>query len=279
MMGRSCLRPARGSGNSTRGQRRRNRISQARNFPRAGLKLSCKARMAQPGSARDRRLGPDGTTWIGPRSQGVFGYNGGRKTLRHYSTKNGLSDDNITCLLLDRFGVLWFGTWSGGLYSLDRATSKLTRFSGESPGKGGKQEERASTGTLSPKRGESSGRLLSERVTALCEYDNGELWIGTGTGLDVLDSTRENIRRIEIPSPIPHTVASMARDRLGRMWIGVTELGLFSYSHGRLIQFATSNDFGHTLNFVRALYPDTAASTESNLLLWVGTRRTVNKVG
>src|ERR1044071_8335572 len=45
---------------------------------------------------------PDGTLWIGTRSQGLFGYNGGRKTLRHYSTKNGLSDDNITCLLLDR---------------------------------------------------------------------------------------------------------------------------------------------------------------------------------
>ena len=31
----------------------------------------------------------------------------------HYSTENGLSHDNITCILKDREGFMWFGTWDG----------------------------------------------------------------------------------------------------------------------------------------------------------------------
>ena len=199
----------------------------------------------------------DGTIWIGTESQGIFSYNRASRVTRHVTTASGLSENNITSLLLDHAGIVWIGTVGGGLIAFDRRTSHFVHY-------------RADVS--------QQNTLLSNHVTALCENDNHELWIGTDRGLNVLDPARTHMRRLNLPSPIQHTIWSIAQDPAGRMWIGAPDIGLVSYVHGMFTLFPASKDIARSLSTIRVLYPDPVASSPSDMILWIGTRNGIDKV-
>lgn len=199
----------------------------------------------------------NGTIWIGTESHGLFGYNQRTKAVRRYTTGKGLSDDRITALLADRSGTLWIGTLGGGLNCLDPATSTIVSY-------------RAA--------GREDRRLLSDHVTSLCEAENRDIWIGTDNGLNVLEPASRQIRRVSLPSPIRHTIWSMARDPAGSLWIAASDLGLLNYRGEVLTRFPASGELARSLSKIRALYFDPVATGKANLLLWIGTRSGVTKL-
>jgi ligand-binding sensor domain-containing protein len=198
-----------------------------------------------------------GTIWIGTSSLGLFSYNRTTTTVQRFTTSNGLSSNGILSLLLDRSGRLWIGTLGGGLNALDRPTSHIVHY--------------RSSAT-------DPGTLYSDDITALCENENQELWIGTNVGLNVLHLKTGRMLRMDLHSHIKHTIMSITQDPSGRMWIAVLDLGLVFYSNGVFTTFTTLGDVGRSLNSIRTLYPDPVASVGNNLLLWVGTRNGVNKI-
>jgi len=200
---------------------------------------------------------PGGTIWIGTSEHGLFSYNRTTKAVQRYTTTSGLSSNHILSLLPDRTGRLWIGTWGGGLNALDSSTSRIVHY-------------RSSAN--------DPATLYSNRITALCENDNQELWIGTSEGLNILHLKTGRMRRIDLHSRIEHTVSSITRDHSGRMWIAVSDLGLVFYSNGVFTTFTTLDDVGRSLNLIRTLYLDPVASTGNHLLLWVGYRNGVNKI-
>ena len=67
----------------------------------------------------------------------------------------------------DRLGMLWVGTFRGGLASIDPSTDKITRY---------------------PFGPASANSLSSSKASAIAEDALGNLWIGTsGGGLNLLD--------------------------------------------------------------------------------------------
>jgi ligand-binding sensor domain-containing protein len=200
---------------------------------------------------------PDGTIWIGTGSLGLFSYNHTTLAVQRYTTSNGLSSNRILSLSFDRSGRLWIGTLDGGLNMLDRTTSRIVHY-------------RSSV--------TDPGTLYSDNITALCENDNQELWIGTTEGLNVLHLKTRRMLRMDLHSYTKHSIMSLAHDPSGRMWIAALDLGLLFYANGSFTQFTRSDDVGRSLSSVRALYPDPVATTGRNLLLWIGTRSGVNKV-
>ncbi len=58
-----------------------------------------------------------GSIWFGTMGQGVFKYDG--KTFQHYTKKNGLSHENISCVIQDNSGTIWFATEGGGVTSFN----------------------------------------------------------------------------------------------------------------------------------------------------------------
>ena len=194
---------------------------------------------------------------IGTASSGLFVYEPSTRSVQQYSTENGLSDSRIAVLLPGRNSMLWIGTGSGGLDALDCATSRIVTY----------RRSISRTGSLS-----------SDHIVSLCERGDHELWIGTDDGLNVLDVASGDIRRIDLPSPIKHTVMSIANDALGRMWIAATDLGLLSFAGGSFTPFQTADDAGRSLNTILTLYPDPVASSPVSSLLWVGTHSGVDKI-
>ena len=93
-------------------------------------------------------------------------------TSRHYSMKDGLSNDGATSLLQDSRGFLWVGTYSG-----------LNKFDGY----------HFTTYLENP---HDPNSLINNHVKCLWEDDQQRLWIGTKAGLQLFDLTTEKFHDI-----------------------------------------------------------------------------------
>ena len=198
-----------------------------------------------------------GTIWIGTSGHGLFHLDLTTKSVRAYSTDNGLTSNHVLSLVLDRSGWLWIGTSGGGLNALETTTLQFRHY------------------RSSPN---NPGTLYNDNITALCEHGADELWIGTTEGLNILHLGTGNMSRMDLQPLIKNSIESITQDPSGRMWIGVLDLGLLFYSKGEFTTFTTTGDIGRSLTAVRKLYPDPVASTGTDLLLWVGTRNGVNRI-
>jgi ligand-binding sensor domain-containing protein/signal transduction histidine kinase len=124
----------------------------------------------------------------------------------------GLSNNSVYCLLQDRKGFLWFGTFAG-----------LNRYDGTQcliykPG-------RSALGDNIP------GNLHGSVIFALEEDTNGRLWIGTdGGGLSVYNRATDTFETIRNPpgeEGLPSDrIFSLKADGNGGLWIGLGDAGL-----------------------------------------------------
>ena len=58
-------------------------------------------------------VAPDGSLWVGTPGAGIYCV--GNQGTVHYTTANGLADNNITAVAADSKGVIWAGTAAGDL--------------------------------------------------------------------------------------------------------------------------------------------------------------------
>ncbi|GAB1482063.1 hypothetical protein MASR2M78_08780 [Treponema sp.] len=162
------------------------------------------------------------------------------------SAEDGLSNDSVYCLLQDKQGFVWAGTFGG----LDRWDGK--EFVSFKPG------------SL------PDASLSASVVFALAEGPNGEIWIGTdGGGLNRLDPKTGRIkayRGAAAEGPGSDLVYALAADVKGDLWIGTGGSGLTKRNgaDGSFDRFTTENS-GLSSNIVRALLLDARGR------LWVGT--------
>ena len=98
---------------------------------------------------------------------------------RHYSMKDGLSNDGAMSLLQDSKGFLWVGTYSG-----------LNKFDGY----------HFTTYLENP---DDPNSLINNHVEFLWEDDQQRLWIGTEAGLQLFDLTTEKFHHLRTDSLDP----------------------------------------------------------------------------
>jgi len=162
-------------------------------------------------------------------------------TLMGLSTDEGLPDDFVRCLLIDRDKNLWMGTDTGGLVQLrDSLVRNITGDHGI--------PESAVSAVIGDRRGslwvgtrnsglcrmkdsrvietfDAQTGICSNKVRVLFEDSNGNLWVGTeDAGLTILGKGRRN--RINSESGLKsNNVTALFQDRKGVIWIG-TDKGL-----------------------------------------------------
>ncbi|PYM11722.1 MAG: hypothetical protein DME18_13245 [Verrucomicrobia bacterium] len=139
---------------------------------------------------------------------------------------------NILCGYQDSRGRIWLGTDRKGVFYWQ--AGKITKLSDSS--------------------------LDSAIVFSLAEDLDGQIWVGTQTGLRCYDST---LQRKEIP-PLKEEILALLVDRQGVLWIGTTGHGLARYRDGAHTFFRKTD--GLADDHVRALCEDGEGS------LWIGTR-------
>ncbi|WP_185937461.1 hybrid sensor histidine kinase/response regulator transcription factor [Chitinophaga polysaccharea] len=119
----------------------------------------------------------------------------------YLSVNNGLSQNSVTCILQDKKGFIWIGTWDG-----------LNRYDGFA---------------VTTRRHESANQnsLSDNRVRCLYEDVNGHIIIGTQSGeLNIYDPVHDRFSHLSVNEhPYEHDIKSISNDRQGNLWIGTTD--------------------------------------------------------
>ncbi|MCU4158311.1 response regulator [Carboxylicivirga sp. A043] len=180
-------------------------------------------------------------------------------TSKDITTNEGLTDNNIHCILQDSYGFMWFGS-EEGLHRYDGYSFEIFRHEPNNPNSIASNIVRAlfedSYGRLwigtdgggisifdlesevfLPINGNNNYKLTSDEVFCFAGSDDDHLWVGTKSGLNRLTLTADNQSPIENITHYTHDVTdstsliyphiySLLEDRNGTLWIGTTEGGL-----------------------------------------------------
>ena len=130
----------------------------------------------------------------------------------HISTTDGLSNNSVICILQDRQGFMWFGTYDG-----------LNRWDGYA--------FKIFTNDIN-----DSNSISNNSISSIQEDALGRIWIGTDNGLNVYDPLTEKFTRYtqvekDTNSLSNNFVNTIFQDHTGNIWIG-TEYGLNRYNRG-----------------------------------------------
>jgi len=198
-----------------------------------------------------------GNLWIGTNGQGLLYLNrvtGEIKTYRNNpANSNSLSSDIVVSLKIDHSGILWIGTYLGGLDSFDG--KKFTNF----------------------KHTADPSSISDNRIYALLEDSSNRLWVGTlNGGLDLLDRNTGKFKHFNpsVKNTInAYLVSCLYEDRNKNIWIGTTA-GL-SILDGKTSTFTHLKSNSRDAN---SLIQDGVNSIieDSRGWIWIGTREGIS---
>ena len=153
------------------------------------------------GIAQDRQ----GYMWFGSK-KGLYRYDGYNFIIYKNDplNLNSLGSNSLESLAIDSSGILWIGTFGGGLDRLDPVTEKFTHF----------RHDAANEGSLS-----------SDTVLAILPDSKGIFWIGTPSGLDRFDPATNKAKHYVHDANDPlslscNEVRTIYEDHEGTLWIG-----------------------------------------------------------
>jgi signal transduction histidine kinase/ligand-binding sensor domain-containing protein len=191
-----------------------------------------------------------GQIWLGSYGAGLLlvAAGDGRvlQHVRHDQARLGsLGFDNMGALLCDASGLLWVGTWGGGLQRVN-GQNQAFRVLRHSPA------DRASLGFAD--------------IHSVLESQNGQILLGTaGPAIDVIERARGRVATWYLPGrPI---VRGLAQTPDGTLWAGTLQAGLFRRAPGQSgwQQFTTQH--GLPDNQIRRMVVAPGGQ------LWIGTNR------
>jgi ligand-binding sensor domain-containing protein len=140
----------------------------------------------------DRR----GNLWFTSTDSGVY-YDDG-KSIRHFTTREGLASNSVMSVYEDKAGIIWFGT-GGGLsrYDPGRATGKTFQsFT-------------------------TKDRLPNKDVTTIMEDKTGKLWVGTRGDACFYNGKTFTVFRNKDGKAF-NNVWAITEDKKGNIWFGAT---------------------------------------------------------
>jgi len=207
-----------------------------------------------------------GTLWVGTR-RGLYIVDRENQLLNPFQVDDrpgientyDLNDNPIHSIYEDRSGVLWIGTYLGGINKVCKMKKRFSHYSSKP------------TVTTS---------LSDSRVWAIWEDRSGALWVGTSNGLNKTDVKREKFLHYRNepsnPKSLSHNIVmAIYEDRNATLWIGTRGGGLnrFNREAGTFTRYQVDNADLHTLsnNLVMTIYEDRSG------VLWLGTHGGLNK--
>ncbi|MDB6018093.1 MAG: Histidine kinase [Pedosphaera sp.] len=153
-------------------------------------------------------VAPDSSVWVGTPGSGIYCLVN-QETV-HYTTANGLADDNITAVAADSEGAVWAGTASGDLH----------RFAGG---------EMKSFGARSG--------LPEQPITAIIAARGRGVWIGFNHG-QVFRQEKDTFRSMGMLTALGgKAIRALDEDAAGNLWLGTAGGTLACISNGRLLSW------------------------------------------
>ena len=167
--------------------------------------------------------------WVGT-TEGLFQYNPVRKSLIQFlhsgTDASSLSGNNINAIAEDKAGNVWVGT-DGGLSRFKEHENRFINYA-------------ANAGDFKS--------LTGNAVTSIA-VDGEKLWLGTGTGLNILDIKTGSIQKFTFDYRNVHSLTSQSVkcvyiDKQGIYWLGMLGGGVNKYDINlNLFNFVKSDAF------------------------------------
>ena len=168
--------------------------------------------------------------WFGSIGSGVYYYDG--KSIRNYTTNDGLVNNEIVSIYEDKVGNIWFGA-NGGASMYDGKNFRNYLMHGNSI-----IEDK--TGAIIPNL-----QRPSNEVNSIIEDKTGKIWFGTRGNTFTYDGNSfTTVRHIDKPF---NNVRSIIEDKKGNIWLGGND-GLWCYDSITFTNYAE--------NFVGYIYED-----------------------
>lgn len=221
--------------------------------------------------------------------------------------KNSLSSNNVTSIIQDKSGIIWIGTFGGGVNKYDPSQKKFEvfKYKREDPkslgndfihtiyedsegiiwvgtGLGGLNKYEKESNSFkrfidNPKSPDNSRYLNSPEVTSILEDSKGYLWIGTSTGgLSRFDKKKELFTHFKhsldnLNSLSSNRINCIYEDSKGRLWVGTFSGGLNYYNEDTQSFVHYLEKDGLPSNIIQAIAED----SEGNL--WLSTTNGISK--
>lgn len=205
-----------------------------------------------------------GRFWVGTAGDGLHTMdreNGRFERHRYDPAKpNGLSrpalrktrpwaDDFIAFIREDVAGIIWIGTFSGGLNRYDPEARKITHY----------ETLKEKSAAINPPTGFWWSYTSKD----------GALWISAYDGVYRLDPLRNQIPYYDVGT----SVRSLLKDKAGQLWLGTPD-GIVLYDTARINKYSFVNDKSDSaslsFNMVNSLFE----SADGNI--WIGTDKGAN---
>ncbi len=154
------------------------------------------------------------TLWIGVMEGGFYAYDEKRKVFKFWSSssssKNGLKDNSITKIHVDKRGNFWIGTMFGGLYYFDKAHDRFIQYAND------------------PKKERS---ISNNSISSMYDTPDSNLWIATLVGgLNYFDVENKKFYVLTTKDGLPSNhLYGILPDDEGNLWIS-TEKGLSRFT-------------------------------------------------
>ncbi|MDB5278218.1 MAG: response regulator [Ferruginibacter sp.] len=168
----------------------------------------------------------------------------------HIGRTQGISQDNILCIMQDSRGFMWFGSWDG-----------LNKYDGYKT-------------TVYKNDPHDSNSISNNYINGIAETKDGNIWIATNIGgMCRFNRKQENFTRFRHSDHNSNTVTSditncILADHAGMVWIGTQQgLDLFAPQTNTFKHFihTASDTGGLSDNYIKCFFED------SNHNLWIGT--------
>lgn len=137
----------------------------------------------------------DGGIWIGFYFGGLARYKNGK--FRFFNAGDGIPVGSVKNIYVDKSGRLWIASASRGVFRADNPTGDNPKFSNFSTAEG----------------------LSSNQANCVTEDDFGQIYIGTGRGVNRLNPASGNIKFYTQTDGLPGSVVTLCRrDTNGALW-------------------------------------------------------------
>ncbi|WP_110354185.1 two-component regulator propeller domain-containing protein [Arenibacter sp. ARW7G5Y1] len=203
----------------------------------------------------------EGNVWIGSKD-GMYVITTTGDTLSLKSSANvgnGLTDNNVLAFEEDDNGQIWIGTRNGGLNIINKS-----QFLNNDPDFYVKWYLPKLDGTS----------VFNRTVSSIKKDKNGNMWIGTSTGLNYVNPKGEPVILLKRDESSTETlghmrIGSLAESKDGKIWVGTDGGGLDLFnpntSQFKHYRHKADNPASLSNNYVISLLEDTSQR------LWVGT--------
>ena len=184
-----------------------------------------------------RRIFQDsrGFLWFGTNSDGIALFDGNK--LSYMNTSEGLSGSQITGIVEDKQGKVWFSTNNGvSRYDLSAKSGKYFQNFGEKEG------------------------LSSKSTWSIFHDSKGTIWVGTVQGLCLFNGT--NFEAFPIPNAEKSWIRSITEDKTGNLWFATADKGAFQFDGKTFRQISVKD--GLCSNDLTCILEDTSGN------IWFG---------